>query len=367
MDLVRLAGRYRLQEKVGSGSFSMSGINWDYVWILTQNCIGDVTVYLARDIILGQTVVIKLEPIGTSQHMLEHEYSVYGKLGGGLGIPHVRWFGTETGFNAMAIDCLGPSLENIFTHHRYQFTRRTILTIASQLVSDSTLQVDHELWTNRWHVQLHCLRFIHSHNLIHCDLKPSNIVMGVGIQADVVHLIDFGLSKEFRDAKTHRHIPMIPHTKPYSLVGTAIFASINSHMGLELGRKDDLESLAYVLIYLLHGALPWQGFSSLEILETKKRISPSDLCHGLPVEFCMFFEHCRSLPFDHKPDYEHFINLFDSLLHHEGPSNGPIFDLEANGKAVELLVQSDSTRSRDPKKIKKSSKRKASLKLHTRR
>jgi serine/threonine protein kinase len=191
-------------------------------------------------------------------------------------------------------------------------------------------------------------------------------MIGVGIQADVVHLIDFGLSKEFRDAKTHQHIQMIPHTKPYGLVGTAIFASINSHMGLELGRKDDLESLAYVLIYLLHGSLPWQGLSSFDILEMKKRISAKDLCHGLPVEFCTFLKYCRSLPFDHKPDYEHFINLYDSLLYHEGPSNGPMFDIEADGKVVEL-VRSDSTHSRDPELVKGSIKRKTrkALKPHT--
>lgn len=88
---------------------------------------------------MGQTVVLKLEPFGTSQQMLEHEFLIYKKLGKGVGIPHVRWFGTEAGFNAMAIDRLGPSLENLFTHHRYQFTMRTVLTIASQLVSNSTL------------------------------------------------------------------------------------------------------------------------------------------------------------------------------------------------------------------------------------
>ena len=181
----------------------------------------------------------------------------------------------------------------------------------------------------------------------------------------MVHLIDFGLSKEFRDAKTHRHFPMIPHNKPYGLVGTAIFTSINSHMGLELGRKDDLESLAYVLIYLLRGALPWQGLSSSpEILERKKCISASVLCHGLPIEFCMFFEYCRSLSFDHKPDYEHFINLFDNRLHHEpegAPSNGLLFDLEADKKVMEELV-------RDPELVKKSFKRKRAkaLKFHTR-
>ena len=80
--------------------------------------------------------------------------------------------------------------------------------------------------------------------------------MGLGKYANIVHLIDFRLSKEYRDPNTHAHIPF---NTGLGFVGTATFASINSHLGLELGWQDDLESLAYMLFYFLWGYLPWQG------------------------------------------------------------------------------------------------------------
>ena len=107
--------------------------------------------------------------------------------------------------------------------------------------------------------QLSRLKHVHSRNFVHRDLKPSNITMGTGIQSNMVHLIDFGLAKEYRDPNTYEHIPF---KKDVGIVRTATFASINSHLGLELGRRDDLESLAYVLIYFLRGSLPWQDLPS---------------------------------------------------------------------------------------------------------
>jgi serine/threonine protein kinase len=114
--------------------------------------------------------------------------------------------------------------------------------------------------------QLRRLQYIHSRNFIHRDLKPSNIVMGVNEHANLVHIIDFGLSKEFRDPKTHAHIP---YKKKLGPVGTAVFMSINSHLGFELGRRDDLESLAYILYFFLWGSLPWQGLNNNKMLEYK--------------------------------------------------------------------------------------------------
>ena len=99
-------------------------------------------------------------------------------------------------------------------------------------------------------VQLRCLQYIHSRNYIHRDLKPSNIVMGAGNQANLVYLIDFGLSKEYRNPRTWAHILF---DSGVGFTGTTTFASINSHMGMELGRRDDLESLAYILFYFLWG------------------------------------------------------------------------------------------------------------------
>jgi serine/threonine protein kinase len=149
--------------------------------------------------------------------------------------------------------------------------------------------------------------------------------MGVGRHANVVHLIDFGLSKEYRRPNTHRHIPF---GEGLGFIGTAAFAPINSHLGLELGRRDDMESLAYILLYFLWGFLPWQGLEleGQDILESKQGITTLDLFHELPLEFRMFYEHCRSLSFNGKPKYDHFDCLFHDLLVKEGFQNDMLFD-----------------------------------------
>jgi serine/threonine protein kinase len=175
--------------------------------------------------------------------------------------------------------------------------------------------------------QLRRLQYIHSCDIIHRDVKPSNIVMGVGAETNIVYLIDFGLSKEFRNSKTHLHIP---YRTGLGLTGTTTFASINSHCGSELGRRDDLESLAYVLFYFLWGFLPWQGLGqdAQSILESKQRITTHDLFLGLPVEFRTFFEYCRSLSFDGKPNYDRFYNLFNNLLLREGFTSDMAFEFD---------------------------------------
>lgn len=146
-----------------------------------------------------------------------------------------------------------------------------------------------------------------------------------------MHLIDFGLSKEFRDSKTHIHIP---YKKGLGLAGTAVFASINSHLGLELGRRDDLESLAYILFYFLWGFLPWQGLGKKDMLESKRSISTYNLFHELPTEFRAFLDHCRSLSFDGKPNYDHFLSLFDNLLSREVFQNDTTFDWNVAGGKI---------------------------------
>ena len=157
--------------------------------------------------------------------------------------------------------------------------------------------------------------------------------MGVGRHASVAYLINFGLSKEFRDPNTHQHIPFSDHL---GFIRTAAFASINSHLGLELGRRDDLESLAYVLFYFLWGFLPWQGLKlkGQGILKSKREITTHALFHGLPPELRAFFEHCRSLSFEGKPNYDQFFRLFDDLLAKEGPRSDAGFDWVVAGAKI---------------------------------
>lgn len=98
------------------------------------------------------------------------------------------------------------------------------------------------------------LEFMHNRNFIHRDLKPDNFLIGFGDKQNVINLVDFGLAKKYKDVKTGKHIA---ETAKGSFHGTARYASVNSHLGLEQSRRDDLESIGLIMIYFLKGSLPW--------------------------------------------------------------------------------------------------------------
>lgn len=172
--------------------------------------------------------------------------------------------------------------------------------------------------------------YIHSRNFIHRDIKPDNFLMGIGKRGNQVNVIDFGLAKKYRDPKTHLHIP---YRENKNLTGTARYTSINTHLGVEQSRRDDLESLGYVLMYFLRGSLPWQGLKAAtkkqkydRIME-KKMTTPTDiLCRGFPNEFAIYLNYCRSLRFDDKPDYSYLRKLFRDLFVREGFQYDYVFD-----------------------------------------
>jgi casein kinase I family protein HRR25 len=154
--------------------------------------------------------------------------------------------------------------------------------------------------------------------------------MGIGNRGKQVNVIDFGLSKRFRDPKTYRHIPYRDNKK---LTGTARYASISTHLGVEQARRDDLEALAYVLVYFLRGVLPWQGQTAPtrkqkydRIMEKKIATSTEDLCGDLPDEFRIFLDYTRALCFNEKPDYSYLQKLFRDLFVRKGYRYDYIFD-----------------------------------------
>lgn len=139
-------------------------------------------------------------------------------------------------------------------------------------------------------------------------------MFGLHNYSDTLHIIDFGLAKQYRDPRTHIHIKYQQRTSP---IGTARYASINAQSGSELSRRDDLESLAYVLIYLLRGSLPWQDISGSQkkkMLQMKKTVSLDVICEGLPVEFQLLLKHARTLKFEERPNYQHLRGLMQRLL-----------------------------------------------------
>lgn len=134
--------------------------------------------------------------------------------------------------------------------------------------------------------------------------------MGLNENANRVYIIDYGLAKQFIDPKTRKHIPFRSGKK---LTGTARYASVNTHLGVEQSRRDDIECLGYTLVYLAKGELPWQGIKGgnrkqkyNNILEKKLAVSALQLCEGMPSEFVNYMQYCRTLNFEDKPDY---VNL----------------------------------------------------------
>ena len=142
--------------------------------------------------------------------------------------------------------------------------------------------------------------------------------MGRGEKSKYLYLLDFGLAKKYRSSTTLTHYRMI---KKKNLTGTARYASINALNGLTQSRRDDLEAVGYVLMYFLKGKLPWQGLRLKnkedryhKIMEIKKLTSPSQLCHGFPIEFKKYVEYTRNLAYEEDPDYSMLKNLFKSIL-----------------------------------------------------
>jgi len=173
------------------------------------------------------------------------------------------------------------------------------------------------------HLQLTRLEAIHLCNFIHCDIKLNNILVGDTAQNGMLYLIDFNATHQYQDSHTHIHIPF-HNGLPF--IGTPAFVSINSHPGSKLSHRDDLESLAYLLIYLLCGSLPWFNTTQWQsaTLKMKQSISSEELCKTCPPEFLQFLEYSCALSFTEKPDYAHFRSIFRNL------SIDPILDWQAS-------------------------------------
>ncbi|XP_046865400.1 casein kinase I isoform X9 [Drosophila willistoni] len=288
---------------------------------------------LGKNLYNNEHVAIKMEPMKSKAPQLHLEYRFYKLLGSHAdnapdGIPRIYHLGTCGGrYNAMVLELLGLSLEDLFNICSRKFSLKTVLMIAKQL--------------------LHRIEYVHSRHLIYRDVKPENFLIGRTStkREKIIHIIDFGLAKEYIDLDTNRHIPYREHK---SLTGTARYMSINTHMGREQSRRDDLEALGHMFMYFLRGSLPWQGLKADTLKERyqkigdTKRATPIEvLCDGHPEEFATYLRYVRRLDFFETPDYDFLRRLFQDLFERKGYTDEGEFDW--TGKTMSTPVGSLQT------------------------
>lgn len=349
---ITIGNRFSIKKQIGSGSFG--------------------EIFQGIDLQTNQNIAIKLEKVHSSSDKNSHQHSrqllkdeaeIYKILDGMVGVPRPIAYGAQSHYNILVIDLLDKSLEDLLKKCKGRFSLKTVLMLADQM--------------------LLCIEGMHRNYLVHRDLKPENFMMGFGpcfnhkqvhetentindenlhlasnssvhfeffhkssnqenfqnlhflfsqahstkqnlslCKSNSVHIIDFGLSKYYYDVKQGSHIPLVEHP---NMTGTARYASVSALHGMEQSRRDDLESLGYILIYFLKGKLPWQGLPGKNrkekinnILSVKAGISVEDLCDEVPYEFADYLSRVKKLHFTEEPNYSQYREMFRELFIREG-------------------------------------------------
>jgi len=260
--------KYKLLNKIGEGSFG--------------------SIYKAENCRTREEVAIKVEPISNGTTLLKNESKIYQYLLGTPCISQVKWYGKDTINYYMVIPLLGKSLEQLF-FEKQKLSLKLILQIGIQI--------------------LYLLKSIHEKGLIHRDIKPDNFLLGINSEKNQLFLIDFGLCKPY--IKDGKHIEM---KLVKGLIGCITYASINAHNKIELSRRDDLESLGYLLIYFSLGNLPWREIDFSKNTDPEQNIIQlkTEIINNVMVPTILkeYMNNIRKLEFQEEPRYELLINKF---------------------------------------------------------
>ena len=268
-------------------------------------------IYLGRNIRENVPIAIKVEETSNRSH-LRLEYEILKEIQGGKGIPRIYKYRQGHNHNYLVMELLGKSLDKLFSDNDKYFSDKTIFQIGYQMIER--------------------IQYVHSKFYIHRDIKPGNFVIGRGEKSKIIYLIDFGLSKRYIDPEKKCHIP---YREGKGLTGTARYVSLFTHYGIEQSRRDDIESIAYNLIYFAKGKLPWQGVKTKnkkekhkKIMESKLAHTPDILCANLPDVYVKLLKYARKLEFEDEPDYAKIKLLFKNYIEKKGDIMDMQFDWE---------------------------------------
>ncbi|EXB53619.1 Casein kinase I [Morus notabilis] len=254
-----------------------------------------------------------------------YEWQVYNALGGSHGVPKVHYKGRSGDYYVMVMDMLGPSLWDVWNSSGQAMSAEMVACIAVESLS--------------------ILEKMHSRGYVHGDVKPENFLLGQSStpQEKKLFLVDLGLATKWKDSSNGQHVDY--DQRPDMFRGTVRYASVHAHLGRTASRRDDLESLAYTLIFLLRGRLPWQGYQgdnkSFLVCKKKMATSPEMLCCFCPQPLKQFLEIVVNMKFDEEPNYSKLISLFEGLIG-SNPAGRP---LKIDG-AQKIISQVGQKRSR---------------------
>jgi serine/threonine protein kinase len=269
----KFSEKYNLIKRIGSGSF------------------GDV--YLLKDKQTKINIASKIEDFEGKKTKLECEKKIYSILHKDkvVNIPKIYNFLKTNKYHILNMELLGESLDKLFDNNNKVFNTNTVLKLGIEITK--------------------IIKNIHNCGIIHRDIKPNNFMVGEKDKSKIF-IMDFGLSKIY--IKNDKHIEFITDK---NIVGTARYISTNIHNGFEPSRRDDLESIIYMLIYFIKGKLPWQGLKKdkhkkqiEKIKEIKMSTNIEILCEDIPKCFYEYLKYIKKLDFYDKPDYDFLINLF---------------------------------------------------------